>query len=721
VARVPPLPALRRSARLIGDLRQAGAGAPPATRPNFVDTLGPVAVAVAVGVNAFLAALLFLPSRAEPALTYAGTISVNPEWDSPAYVAAGVLSMALVPGLAFARDRLHRPVVDGAIQLLVAAGAMGVALVAFLLGRKALISGSTVAPGWALAFLVAVGACVAAGVFGRRWDAPAPASPAPPEAPGRRRLSPVDAIFPAILLLAIFAPGASRLSGATYLRDAMLHWDYFAMGPATAYAQGVALGTDINTFYGLGWPTLFAALSPVYELSYTHMIAVNVVVSCVYLVGTYAFLRLLLRSTAWACCGTTLVLVLHFFARSAGSFWPYWGFPSLGVLRWVFDIWLFMALLQFQRTGRRAWAVVAGAVLGMAVVFQTDTGLLLGVGWVFFWGTSALMAGKGRRPLPAFLASAGTAAGVFVAGALVASRGTFLQPDFWRGWLANLRDTSVGFSFEPITTGVGRLVVIAFLGIAVTHLLVAGCVLAQSIGRRASPPDLIVGALAIYGFLVLLYFTGRSTQYNLVRATIPFALLLAILGAKAAGAVLGGRTGARAVAGWAATVVAIAFLVTNPFFREYERHIALAGRLAGTWEEPEGDVCLLTDPRDLCGLSAALGPNQVNVARIAERLRTLQPPGGSTAVLDMTGPMFHLAAGTRAWGHWSPYFLTIARQDQVDEVVTDLRREPPDVVLFRAGAQPLFQDIVDSLKRVIVEGFVLDATIGDWEIWRRRA
>jgi hypothetical protein len=329
-----------------------------------------------------------------------------------------------------------------------------------------------------------------------------------------------------------------------------------------------------------------------------------------------------------------------------------------------------------------------------------------------------LMAGSARRLAPAFVASAGTAAGVFVAGVVAGSRGTFLQPDFWRGWLTNLWETSSGFSFEPITTGVGRLVVIAFLGMAVTYLLVAGCVLVLSAGRRASPPDLIVGALAIYGFMVLLYFTGRSTPYNLVRATIPFALITAILGARASGALLVGRPGARAVAGWASTMVAIAFLVTNPFFRDYERHTSLIGRLAGTWEEPEGDVCLLTSPRDLCGLSEALRGNQVNVARIADRLRALQPPGGSVTVLDQTGPMFQLEAGTRTWGRWSPYFITLARQAQVDEVVADLRRDPPDVVLFRAGDQPLFYDIIAALKRAVVERFVLDSTIGDWEIWR---
>jgi hypothetical protein len=696
------------------------AGSPAATRPNFFDTLGPVAVAVAIGVNAFLAALLFLPSRSEPALTFSGHISFNPEWDSMLYVAAGVLSLALVPGLSYAGARLRHSVVDGAIQLVVAAGATAAAVVAFLVGRRPLLRGGTVAPGWALVFLVAVAVLVAAGVFGRRWEAVKVAAPPAPVTGARRRLSAVDGIFPVVLVLAIFAPGWSRLSGATYLADAMLHWDYFAMGPATAYAQGVALGTDINTFYGLGWPMLFAALSSVYELSYTHMIAMNVVVSCVYLIGTYALLRLLLGSTAWACTGTTLVLVLHFFARSAGTFVPYWGFPSLGVLRWVFDVWLFIALIQFQRSGRRGWAIVAGAVLGLAVVFQTDTGLLLGVGWAFFWATTMLMAGSPRRLMPALVRSAGTAAGVFAAGVIAGSRGTFLQPDFWRGWLTNLWETSSGFSFEPITTGVGRLVVIAFLGMAITHLLVAGFVLALSLGRRASPPDLIVGALAIYGFVVLLYFTGRSTPYNLVRATIPFALITAILGARATGATLGGHAGARVVAGWASTVVAIAFLVANPFFRDYERHTSLIGRLAGTWEEPEGDVCLLTAPRDLCGLSEALRGNQVNVARIAERLRTLQPPGGSVTVLDQTGPMFQLAAGTRTWGRWSPYFITLARQGQLDEVVADLRREPPDVVLFRAGEQPLFHDLVAALKSVIVERFVLDSTIGDWEIWRLR-
>jgi hypothetical protein len=698
------------------------AGSPATARPNFFDTLGPVAVAVAIGVNAFLAALLFLPSRSKPALTFGGTISFNPEWDSLLYVATGGLSLVLVPALSHAGARVNRSVVDGAIQLLVAAGAMAAAVVAFLAGRKPLLAGSSVAPGWALVFLVAMAALVTAGVLGRRWEAAKVPEPGPtlPATGGRRRLSPVDGIFPVVLLLAIFAPGWSRLAGETYLRDAMLHWDYFAMGPATAYAKGVALGTDINTFYGLGWPMLFAALSSVYELSYTHMIAVNVVVSCIYLIGTYALLRLLLGSTAWACTGTTLVLVLHFFARSAGTFIPYWGFPSLGVLRWVFDVWLFIALIQFQRSGRRGWAVAAGAVLGLAVVFQTDTGLLLGVGWAFFWGTSMLMAGGRRRLAPALVASAVTAAGVFGVGVVAASRGTFLQPDFWRGWLTNLWETSSGFSFEPITTGVGRVVVIAFLGMAVTHLLVAGFVLALSIDRRASPPDLIVGALALYGFVVLLYFTGRSTPYNLVRATIPFALLTAVLGARASAAVLGGRPRARVVAGWASTVVAVAFLVTNPFFRDYERHTSMIGRLAGTWEEPEGDVCLLTAPRDLCGLPEVLRANQVNVARIAERLRALQPPGGSVTVLDQTGPMFQLAAGTRTWGRWSPYFITLARQGQLDEVVADLRREPPDVVLFRRGEQPLFADIVVALKGAIVERFVLDSTIGDWEIWRLR-
>lgn len=686
-----------------------------------VETVGPVAVSVAIAFNAFFAGLLYLPARTRPPVTIGGEISFKPEWDSFLYLGAAALAVAVLPVLCLIRGRANgwpAPLLRGATQVGVAALGTALAVEAFLLGRRPILTGGEADSRYALVFVAAVVLLLAASALGR--GVAAAAEPVVADLRRVPRFNAVDVLFPVALVTAVFSPAWGRMAASTYQLDAMLHWDHFAMGPATAWASGAALGTDLQVFYGIGWPMLFASLAPVYELTYQHMIGVNMVVTCLYLVGVYAFLRLLLGSTAWACTGATLVLVFHFFARSAAAFAPYWGFPSLGVLRWSFDVWAFIALLFFQRTGRLRWAVAAGAVLGLSVVFETDTGLLLAGASAFFWAAELFVASDRRRLVRPLLASIGTAGSIVVAGVALASRGTMLQSSFWDGWLGNLVETSSGLSLEPITTGVGRRVVIAFVIVSATYLLVVGRALVLTARRRASEFDVVAGALAAYGYVVLLYFVGRSTPYNFVRATIPFAVVTAILGAKATRVLLGGRPAAARAVGLAGVAAAVAVLVANPVFRTYERRDSLAGHIAGTAVSDDG-LCLLERPRDICGLPESFRPAAMSTAQIAERLRQLAGEDGRVAIFDQWGPMFHLAAGTREWGRHSPYFLVLARRAQLDAVVAQFRQDPPPVAMFRAGEQPLFADLVAELRAVVTEkGFVLDGVIGGFEIWRQR-
>lgn len=715
MARLPPLRALRWGPPLIHIEDER-----PQRALTALETLGPVAVSVAIALNAFFAGLLYLPARERPAVTIAGAISLKPEWDSFLHLGAGALAVALLPVLCLLRGKANgwpAPALRGATQVAVAALGAAAAVEAFLLGRRPLLTGGEVEARYGLIFAAAVALLIAGSVLGRGASGPARALVPDTEASPRFNL--FDGLVPVALVAVVFAPAWGQLAGFTYQLDAMLHWDYFAMGPATAYASGLALGTDVQTFYGLGWPMLFTALSPVVELSYQHMIAANVIVTCLYLVGVYAFLRLLLRNRAWAATGATLVLVFHVFARSAAAFAPYWGFPSLGILRWSFDVWAFIALLLFQRSGRPRWAIVAGGVLGLAVVFETDTGLLLALATAFFWAAELYVSPDRRQLMRPLLASAATAGGVLLAGLVVASRGTLFQAAFWRGWLYNLGETSSGFSLEPITTGVGRQVVIAFVVVSATYLVVVGRTLVLTTRRRASEFDVVAGALAIYGYVVLLYFVGRSTPYNFVRATIPFALVTAMLGAKAGRTFLATRPATERLAGLASVAVAVALLAANPVFRAYERQVALPGHIAGS-AVPDAGVCLLDAPEDICGLTEAFRPAATNIAAIAQRLRELAPGEKTVAVLDQIGPMFHLAAGTRPWGRYNPYFLVLARQAQLEEVVDDFRSDPPAVVVFRAGDQPLFADILIALRGATSERFVLDSQIGGFEIWRPR-
>lgn len=682
-------------------------------------TVGVVALAVAASITALLAGLLFVRPSAPGPLTIVGRFYVRPEWDVALYSAAGVLSVVLlavfwrVQGTQRGRPA---PALRGAAQMVIAGVVMAAAVGAFLRARTPLLTGQTTVAGkYRVFFVAALAVLGVAALLGR--GKPSRGEVVPALVRPRLKVNAVDVVFPVTVVAAVFAPAWSRLAGYTYQLDYMLHWDYFAMGPAIAFSHGQALGTDVHVFYGLGWPMLFAALDPVLALSYTHMVAVNVIVSCLYLVGAYVMLRMVTHDRAFAGVGTLLVLVFHMFARSAAPFAPYWGFPSLGILRWSFDVWAFIALLLFQRTGSPRWAAGAGAVVGLAIVFETDTGLYLAVACAAFWACSGFLAAPGRRVRPG-LVFAAVAGGVGLLGVMIASRGTFVRPAFWSGWLENLGATSSGLSLLPITTEVGGQVVIAFVAMAATYLVVFGRALLLTARRRATGPDVMLGALAFYGYLVLLYFVGRSTPYNLVRASIPFAFVVAILGAGATRyGSLSWPSAARAARILAVAGVA-AVLLANPVFRNYQRDLAVAGTVFGDPLPGEG-ICLVEEPKDLCGLAPAFTQSADDVRRIADRLRALAPPGATVAVLDQTGPLFHLASGTEPWGRFSPLFHEMFDQKRLDSVQATFRSSPPEAVVIRAGEQPLFADMVSQFRALLVERFVLDGRIGDFEIWRR--
>ncbi len=706
-----------------GNPQPAGAVADP------IGTLGPVALAAAAAIAALLAGLLFLPPPHPPPVTLSASVtSVRPEWDTLLYQGAGLFSVMLLGAFCWLRgpeSDSRAAVWRGRAQVSVAAVVVVASVATFLHARVPLIEGHDVAPKYGLFFLAALLLVAAAGCLGRGVAATQSVAATQgawsqdEEQESRARLTLIDVLGSAAIVATIFAPAWGYLAGLNYQLDYLLHWDYFSMGPAIAFAHGQALGTQVHTVYGFGWPMLFAALSPVLSLSYTHMIAVNVIVSCVYLVGIYGFLRLFLHDRIWAYIGVVLVLVFHFFASSAAPFWPYWGFPSLGILRWSFDVWVFVSLIFFQRTGRMRWAVTAGAILGLAILFEIDTGLELSLFAAFFWSCSMFNAANRRAVGRAWLTSAAVAGGTLLVGLALGSRGTLLQATFWSGWLENLRATTSGLSFLPITTSVGGRVVGAFVLMATTYLMVVGRTLVLTVQRRANHFDVVFGALALYGYAVLLYFVGRSTSFNLVRASIPFALIAAVLGERATRYVSPYRPAAAAAARMVALAAAIAVLLANPVFRRYERDVALAGNLLGS-APSGGDICILEQPRDICGLSPTFRPAQVGVRLIADRLRLMAPPGKTVAVLDQTGPLFHLASGTTPWGRYSPLFLTLYSRARLDSVEDMFRRSPPDVVVIRAGEQPLFADMVSTFRPLLAQRFLLDDTIGDFELWHRR-
>ncbi|MGH2690398.1 MAG: hypothetical protein ACRDKW_16560, partial [Actinomycetota bacterium] len=465
--------------------------------------------------------------------------------------------------------------------------------------------------------------------------------------------------------------------------------------------------------YGPGWPALFALLSPVVPLSYGGMIHVAVLFGCAYFVGLYVLLRLLTGRPAWAAAGTLFALFLHLY-NGLPFLWPLWRFPSLTVIRRPLDVWVLLALLMHLRTGRTAWAALAGALTGAAVVMVTDSGLYLaGVVAVYlaWWAWT-----RGRRGVPAVVAAGVAGCAALVAGLGFVSRWTLLEPRFWQRWLEPLSDGADGFTALPLAGvryhyrggGVPEGPTILLFGVVATvYLGVAAWALVKSVHRRAGGEELLLGIVSLYGLASLVHFLGRSDPLNLPHPLVPFAIVLTGLAALAhRGA---GRPGSvRAVPALAAGV-AVAALFANPGFRAYP------GLLQSAWNGiPEDGRCLVEAPvRDACALPPDLAPAVATFREVVEELRRVDAAGGTVALLDADDAAYYLAAGIPPWGPYSPLLTNLFHMSQVDEVVAKLVDERPEFVLIRPlGDSSYLADVRERLFRVLERDYVPVRTLG---------
>lgn len=673
---------------------------------------------------ALLAGLVLIaPPKVRPGtLTVNGVQNFRPERDSFIYLGAGVI--AVVSALLLSR---LQPVgsrwsasrrVRQLLPIVFAGAAVAVSTGAFLRVRRHLPLGAPATPIFlGMPIVVAAGCALVAQVTGWR------------ESDGRRlrrgiervsvrtRLGPLDLVAPVLVIALVYLPGWRELAGNAFLGEGALHLDFFAFGPALAFRSGVALGTDLHPYYGLGWPMLFSHLNP---LSYGHIIRLEVVYGCLYFIGVYLLLRALVGDRRWATVGTALAILFQLF-----SGWPaglsLWRFPSATVMRWPFDVWFFLACLFHLRSGRTVWAVVAGALVALAVVFQTDTGVSLGVAFAFFW--VCVWRAEGARSLPKLAWSAATAVAVGVVGMGIASRWTLFSGAFVAGLVENLQISMAGGTLLALTTEPTSRNIAMFVLIAGSYLTLVGWSAVHAARRRMSTSTVMLGCIALYGFFTFSYFVGRSNPLNLYRPTVPFAILIGAGGGLAHRAWVahqqsqGRSLRLPAAAAWAGLAVAVAMLIASPGVRAYPGLIRTA--LAGS--QGRGS-CLFENPDDVCGLPPEANQSVRDLHALAARLRALGSTTTSVAVLDEIGPVIQQMAGARPWGRYLPLFAGMFTQAQQRAVLQDLREEPPSLVVMRASAKvsAFYADDWRAMRGTVEREFLLDSSEGPWEIWRRR-
>lgn len=733
--------------------------------------LGPLVLVAATGVQFVLSAILLVDPVPQDtkALTNWGKIFYHPEREVDIYILGVVASLALCLILAHIWGRTLRRRDSGAgnrpwrvaltVRLALAAVFTAWFLQLWFGARDVVAAAGVPGSGQRVSFLLLGLATLAAAAPFEMLRRPTQTKPFPDDLPvdnaaaalpagipsaARLRLSPPDLLVPAAIFVLVYVPAWQQLAGRFFLTDAFFHWDYYAMGPALALSQGQALGTDSYAMYGVGWPTLFGLLTPWLPLTYGRILQLSVLYGCIYFTGVYLLLRLLLRRPWMAAAGTGIAMLQIFLGMQSAVVWV---LPSLTVLRWAFDVWCFVALVQYRNNRRPVWAVVAGACVGLAMLFSLDTGIYLAAAVVFYlicgaWGDrdGAVQPRHAAALLLSALAS-------LMAGLAVAARGTILSRDFWVGWLEPLQDYRGGFAQVPLVLA-GNGTVATFGILTVIYLAVAGSCLAKVLYRRARTLDLFTGTFAVYGLMSLIHFAGRSVEGTFYRLTLPLAFICILV----AGHLYSqaevvcverwrgrGRLVARMAASAGLVVLLMLALFAAPsslLLDPVRAYPNLANRVV-QGEEPRG-LCLLEEPQDVCGLPLRLEPTVTGFQAIAARLEMLNLQGRSVAIIDESGPILYLASGQPPFGRYPRMFLNMYSVEKEKKVLDALTREAPDYVLTRAPVENTDPDYetwaffgvgpradtpypdtwADLLERVELD-YVLEEQMPPFQLWAR--
>jgi hypothetical protein len=698
--------------------------------------LGLSLLCAALAVQAALGTMLLAgpPERNPARLSQWGRFIFYPEQEVAVYLAALGLALLGIGLLARRRPGAGSLAVE-VLHSATAAALVGVWLVLFVRART-YAAGQEPVPEPLVAGLAALGLLTAGAVAaGRRLHIPDRWAPARIPGGGSQSAAPPgsrawDLLVPAVILLTVYVSPYRQAAGRIFLEESLLHWDHFAMGPALLFQHGQALGTEALSYYGAGWPMVFSALDPLIPISFGHMIQVGSAYLCLYLAGVYLLLRLLTGRPGVAAAGTALAAGTLFYWMEGLYLWRA---PNVTPLRWAFDVWCLIALVLHHRSGRPAWAGAAGAAVGLAVVFNFNAGIELAAATLFYWFCLARVPHSGPVARSGGL-FAGAAAGVALAGMALAGRGQVFSGAFWRGWMSE----PLSFLTLPLATGTRTSVLVAFVVLVFTHLGVCGFALAAAVQRRATQLTVLSGTIALYGLLLQVKFLRHSSEMTFPRLLMPAAILLTLLLPRLVfrGGVNTGRWRHAVVPAVVAMLIGLVLLapgspVVDPVL-DYPNLLSSAVRGV----EPEG-VCLMNEPRDLCGLPEVMSGSSQEFQDLSARLATLTEQARSVGVVDETGSLFYLASGTPPFGRYTRIFTTAYTTELLEQAVEPFQAHPPDYLLtrvaipadspelgrwagFGVGPRPdsPYADAWEALGSVVREHYVLDATVGPFELWR---
>lgn len=528
------------------------------------------------------------------------------------------------------------------------------------------------------------------------------------------------------ILLFLFIPAAGTLAGRILAREGFFHWNHFLLGPTLFYLQGNAFALDFYSQYGIGWPLLAAWISPWYALSHEHALTLASAYACLYFLGAYLLFHAVTGRRGWALCGTLLLALGCIFNPAYAAQETVWQTPTSTLLRHPMDVWFFLFLYKWMRSGKAWWAVGTGLTLGLAVLFVLDSAVPLAAvfGFLFIallWNRGVAISGVrwwwwGVSALAALL--------VWCGGMVLASRGAFLDAPlaFLRAWVSGVTVSSVGgVGALPFLRSTSLLDMLSLMLFVIVFVLAVGAGLYATWTRTVSPNAFLLFALGVSGLSFTARFVWRTRPGSIILA-LPFLLMIAVVVVQSAlKKVLDPEARSDNMAlSWDTLLphVTAPFLILaillSPAFKAYPNVFTSAGAEQGE------TISLPLTHGHISGLPKEMRAFVADFGAVAEEVRAAKAQGKSVAVLSDSSTLFALETGIPLWGRNPTVYFNTFTWEQVRALQQDLAQNGPDVVFFE-NAPPIAYDadIWGALQETLRAGYRAVKEVGSYTLWER--
>ncbi len=383
-----------------------------------------------------------------------------------------------------------------------------------------------------------------------------------------------NALIIAIILLLTFVPHIGYLTDKIYSIDRFFHFDYFVMSAGWSHLKGQTIFVDVNSNYSVGMAVFLSRLACLFgKFDYSAMVTVVMLLGVLYWCVGFIFLRKWLGNMFLAVLGIFLAINLSMFHGGVAP--VVWRFPSATVIRHLFDLGVFFALLGHSRSEEKKYLWIASAFCAVGIAYMLDTGIYLTLSYFAYLSVQVIF-----KPLRKALLGSITDAGVLLcqmalpfAGAgvlLFCIQGpALLTHAYWQNTTEYSRLFLNGFGDLPVTYALEQHQYMAFafgllIPVFYTGSLIAAVTL---IGQRYFKREhCLLVFFACYGILLYHYYIFRSgpTSYNAVIVPavflVAFWLKLVWNNIKALG---------RIVLGAGLIVGLVCMFVFNPNFAQY--------------------------------------------------------------------------------------------------------------------------------------------------------